>query len=109
MVDRSTDPDVFPSRDASSIDTSRIVRADYSDAAYAALAAEAQVEWRRQGPGDLGGEGRYTESGLVVVADVPSPVENKKTGMDYVRSSWRERRGLGSVRCRPGQQRPRAA
>jgi sarcosine oxidase/L-pipecolate oxidase len=62
VLDRS----LFPSPDGSSIDTSRIIRADYSDPAYANLAALAQREWRKQGKDDLGGEGRYTESGLIV-------------------------------------------
>lgn len=65
MLDRSH----FPSPDGSSIDISRIIRADYSDPAYAALASAAQQEWRKQGPADLGGEGRYTESGLVLVSN----------------------------------------
>jgi sarcosine oxidase/L-pipecolate oxidase len=72
----------FPSPDGSSIDTSRIIRADYSDPAYAALAAEAQKEWRKQGPGELGGDGRYFESGFVLVA------ESGDQGEDYVRHSW---------------------
>ena len=107
VVDRSTEPAVFPSRDASSIDTSRIIRADYADPAYAHLAAEALVHWRKRGDDDLGGQGRYSETGLVLVADgppIPSnadgsgggagdlpPVDaqpGKKTGMYYVRSSW---------------------
>lgn len=92
ILDRSdpSKPDVFPAHDAASIDTSRIVRADYSDPAYAALAAEAQVEWRKQAaPTDLGAQGRYNESGLVVVADTePDTASLEKTGMDYVRSSW---------------------
>ncbi|ERS99061.1 fructosyl amino acid oxidasesarcosine [Sporothrix schenckii 1099-18] len=102
----------FPARDAASIDTSRIIRADYADPAYAALADEAQVYWRgskRPGPGAvgagneddddyIGGGGRYTESGLVVVADAPDDAAaqkeqdpsrpKKKSGMDYVRESW---------------------
>ncbi|KAG0649829.1 L-pipecolate oxidase [Hyphodiscus hymeniophilus] len=77
VLDRSP----FPSPDGSSIDTSRIIRADYSDPAYASLAAAAQEEWRKQGPNDLGGEGRYTESGLVLVADRGAPGEH------YVRES----------------------
>ncbi|KAI9864339.1 MAG: hypothetical protein M1813_003259 [Trichoglossum hirsutum] len=59
------DKSPFPSPDGSSIDSSRIIRADYSDPAYASLAAEAQALWR----GNWGEEGRYSESGLVVVAD----------------------------------------
>ncbi|KAJ9151292.1 FAD dependent oxidoreductase [Pleurostoma richardsiae] len=107
VVDRSTEPAVFPSPDASSVDTSRIIRADYADPAYAALAAEAQVEWRKNGDNELGGQGRYSETGLVLVADKPPspsavgqtsasvgdlpPVQaqpSKKSGMDYVRASW---------------------
>ncbi|KAI9762109.1 MAG: hypothetical protein M4579_000589 [Chaenotheca gracillima] len=72
LLDRST----FPAPDSSSIDTSRIIRADYSDSAYARLAAEAQTLWR----GDWGREGRYEESGLVLTAD--------KGGEGYVRKSY---------------------
>ncbi|KAG4434928.1 hypothetical protein IFR05_009597 [Cadophora sp. M221] len=77
LIDRST----FPSPDGSSIDSSRIIRADYHDAAYAALAEAAQNIWRQQGPNDLGGEGRYTESGLVLVAN------KGEQGEEYVRGS----------------------
>ncbi len=55
----------FPAHDAASIDSSRIVRPDYPDAAYSQLAAEAQRYWR----GDFGAEGRYTEAGLCLVLD----------------------------------------
>ncbi len=78
VLDRSP----FPSSDGSSIDTSRIIRADYSSPAYASLAARAQKEWRKTGPSDLGGEGRYWESGLVLVADTG------RQGEQYVKSSW---------------------
>jgi len=78
VLDRS----LFPSSDGSSIDTSRIVRADYSSPAYASLAARAQTEWRKTGPGKLGGDGRYLESGLVLVADTG------RQGEEYVKSSW---------------------
>jgi len=98
VVDRSdpADPGAFPAPDAASVDTSRIVRADYADPAYAALGAEAQVQWRKQArPTDLGAQGRYHESGLVLVADpgparVPGEIVAKSDmrGMDYVRSSW---------------------
>lgn len=65
---------MFPAADGSSVDTSRIVRADYSDAAYAQLAAEAQRVWRGQVTDDvyggrLGADGRYRETGLVMVSD----------------------------------------
>ncbi|KAJ4418269.1 hypothetical protein N0V82_005660 [Gnomoniopsis sp. IMI 355080] len=95
VVDRSPTPGVFPARDASSIDTSRIIRADYADPAYAALADEAQAAWRKQDhPDDLGAEGRYSETGLMLVGDAAPETgrggqgKGKKTGLDYVRSSY---------------------
>lgn len=96
VVDRSPDPGVFPARDASSIDSSRIIRADYADPAYAALADQAQAAWRQQDhPDDLGAEGRYSETGLMLVGDAATTAEagqggneKVKTGLDYVRSSY---------------------
>lgn len=101
VVDRSPEPGVFPARDASSIDSSRIIRADYADPAYAALADEAQAVWRQQDhPDDLGAEGRYSETGLMLVGDAATVPEEtghgagqgekakKKSGLDYVRSSY---------------------
>lgn len=80
----------FPPGDCASVDSSRIIRADYSDSAYTALAAVAQQEWRKQGDADLGGQGRYSESGLVLTADHPKKMrEGKLTGMDYTRNSWK--------------------
>lgn len=90
VLDRSPAPGVFPSRDASSIDTSRIIRADYADPAYAALAAEAQELWRSPSS-DLGADGRYNEKGLMVVA------EDGKSGLKYVRSSWANVKSLAST------------
>ncbi|KAI9786656.1 MAG: hypothetical protein M1839_006207 [Geoglossum umbratile] len=83
VLDRSP----FPSPDGSSIDSSRIIRADYADPAYASLAAEAQALWR----GKWGEEGRYSESGLVMVAD-----EGKA---DYVQKSFENVRGLQDVKA----------
>ena len=48
-----------------SVDTSRIIRADYADPDTAALAREAQTLWR----GEWGAEQRYHESGLLLTAD----------------------------------------
>ncbi|KAK8037914.1 FAD dependent oxidoreductase [Apiospora phragmitis] len=85
---------VFPSRDASSIDSSRIIRADYADSAYAALASAAQYAWRQPGPDSIGGEGRYTETGFVLVADdEPVRVRNArglevKSGMGFARDAY---------------------
>ncbi|KAL2112194.1 hypothetical protein VUR80DRAFT_8354 [Thermomyces stellatus] len=84
LVDRVTadkDGDM-PSHDAASMDSSRIIRADYADAMYTRLAAEAQEEWRKQGDGELGGNGRYSESGLMVVG------EEGTNGLGYARESY---------------------
>ncbi|ROV90163.1 hypothetical protein VSDG_08765 [Cytospora chrysosperma] len=113
VIDRSS-PDkqqrpVFPSRDASSIDTSRIIRADYADPAYAALAADAQDIWRR--PDGPGGDGRYQETGLLFTADATAEAvggggsssstsgHNKKKsgGMGYARSSWENVKALAAA------------
>ncbi|TDZ51674.1 L-pipecolate oxidase [Colletotrichum trifolii] len=94
VLDRSTTPG--PSEDAASVDSSRIIRSDYADSAYAALAAEAQTEWRKTAnPTDLGGEGRYHQSGLTLIAD-PQPTSGpsapvkapKKSSLEYVRESY---------------------
>lgn len=84
MVDRLP----FPAPDASSIDASRIVRADYSDNAYSYLAMEAQTHWRGDHPNDyyggkIGANGRYNETGLVLVTGEEE--ENK----DYVEKSFK--------------------
>ncbi|KAI9825624.1 MAG: hypothetical protein M1832_000968 [Thelocarpon impressellum] len=79
LLDRAT----FPAPDASSVDSSRIIRADYSDPAYAALAAEAQTLWRTD---EWGGEGRYSESGLLLTAE--------NGGERYVRRSFENVRRL---------------
>lgn len=109
VVDRSDpgQPRAFPASDAASVDTSRIIRADYADPAYAALAAEAQLEWRRQDkPTDLGAQGRYHEAGLVLVGDAVPPAPSAVpladgpkptlTGMDYARESWANVQSLAS-------------
>ncbi|KAI1759246.1 putative fructosyl amino acid protein [Hypoxylon sp. FL1150] len=111
VLDRSPDPGVFPARDASSIDSSRIIRPDYADPAYAALASEAQAHWRQTDPDSLGGEGRYTESGLLLASDSGPMVreDGSPTGIAYAKKSWinalalaqREGRPLSTVRMLP--------
>ncbi|KAK2599617.1 hypothetical protein N8I77_011355 [Diaporthe amygdali] len=91
VLDRSPQPGVFPSRDASSIDTSRIIRADYADPAYAALAAEAQEIWRQ--PDGPGADGRYNETGLIITTNNTT---KKASGIDYARSSWDNVRALAA-------------
>ncbi|KAL1650429.1 hypothetical protein SLS58_001247 [Diplodia intermedia] len=61
LVDRLS----FPAGDSSSIDTSRIIRPDYADAPYSALAYVAQDLWRTT---EWGADGRYTETGLALTA-----------------------------------------
>ncbi|KAI0905400.1 FAD dependent oxidoreductase-domain-containing protein [Ustulina deusta] len=116
IIDRSPEPDVFPARDAASIDSSRIIRADYADAAYAELAAEAQAHWRRDidNPDSLGGDGRYNESGLLLAAEngddgATVRPDGHPTGLGYTKRSWvnamalahAEGRSLESVRLLP--------
>ncbi|KAH8194302.1 hypothetical protein TruAng_011525 [Truncatella angustata] len=81
----------FPSKDSSSIDSSRIVRADYADRAYAHLAAVAQEEWRKPGPNSWGGEGRYSETGFLICADKGAErrSDGTKTGLGYAKESYK--------------------
>ncbi|EKG20001.1 FAD dependent oxidoreductase [Macrophomina phaseolina MS6] len=73
VVDRQS----FPANDSSSIDTSRIIRPDYADPAYSALAYTAQDLWRTT---EWGASGRYTETGLALTADA--------SGSSYVDESF---------------------
>ncbi|KAL0934313.1 fructosyl-amino acid oxidase [Colletotrichum truncatum] len=94
LLDRSPVPG--PSEDAASVDSSRIIRSDYADPVYSRLAAKAQIEWRKTAnASDLGGEGRYRQSGMVLVADPaassPSatPADpSKKSSLEYVQQSY---------------------
>ncbi|KAJ5918945.1 hypothetical protein N7454_010089 [Penicillium verhagenii] len=54
----------IPNPHGSSVDTSRIVRADYAHSAYSKLAASAIQKWRST---SWGAEGRYTQTGLLLV------------------------------------------
>ncbi|KAI1104946.1 putative fructosyl amino acid protein [Jackrogersella minutella] len=103
VLDRSPDAGVFPARDAASVDSSRIVRADYADPDYAALASAAQAHWRQTGPGQLGGDGRYTESGFVLAADA-GPLareDGAPTGIAYAKKSWVNAMALAQAEGRP--------
>ena len=59
----------LPNPSGSSVDSSRIVRADYAHAPYARLALEAQLLWRDTSDDGWGGQGRYHEPGFVLTAD----------------------------------------
>ncbi|PFH57073.1 hypothetical protein XA68_15563 [Ophiocordyceps unilateralis] len=78
----------FPPADAASVDHSRLVRPDYADADYSALAMTAQKEWRKQGDEDLGGQQRYVESGLVLTADESRGGGYVTRALDQVRKRY---------------------
>ncbi|KAK2590372.1 hypothetical protein QQS21_011948 [Conoideocrella luteorostrata] len=98
----------FPPEDCASVDSSRIIRADYADSHYTALATEAQKEWRKQGKNDLGGQGRYTESGLILAAHHPTELKvGAKSGIYYTKESWKncveiaKKQGYSKDKIRP--------
>ncbi|KAL1971217.1 hypothetical protein VTN77DRAFT_169 [Rasamsonia byssochlamydoides] len=70
----------IPNPHGSSVDSSRIVRADYANPAYAKLAAEGIQRWRTT---DWGKEGRYTENGLVLVYPSGNTVAEQYTRASY--------------------------
>ncbi|EQL37386.1 hypothetical protein BDFG_01347 [Blastomyces dermatitidis ATCC 26199] len=69
----------IPNPQGSSVDSSRIVRADYAIEAYTTLAESALEKWRTT---DWGQEGRYTQNGLVLVSS------GDQFGREYVRESY---------------------
>ncbi|KKA28739.1 hypothetical protein TD95_004758 [Thielaviopsis punctulata] len=84
LIDRAP---TLPASDAASNDASRIVRADYADPAYARLCAEAMVHWRNQSDTGIGGNGRYTQSGMILLA-------NDNPQRDAARAASAKARGL---------------
>lgn len=62
------------------MDKSRIVRADYANQAYAKLAADAINRWRST---EWGREGRYTQSGLLLVYP-----EGDSNASEYAKKSY---------------------
>ncbi|KAJ6166707.1 hypothetical protein N7470_002154 [Penicillium chermesinum] len=76
----------IPNPHGSSVDTSRIVRADYANAAYAKLAATAIERWRGT---DWGREGRYTQAGLLLVYP-----ESSASAKEYARKSYENVRDI---------------
>ncbi|CAI7655707.1 unnamed protein product [Penicillium glandicola] len=70
----------IPNPHGSSVDTSRIVRADYANAAYSKLAAAAIDRWRST---DWGRDGRYTQNGLLLVYP-----EDSASAKEYARKSY---------------------
>ncbi|RPA93026.1 FAD dependent oxidoreductase [Choiromyces venosus 120613-1] len=80
------DKHAFPCPYTASIDSSRIVRADYADPAYSALGREALKQWA--------GHPAFHKTGLVVTADG----ENK-----YLKDSYNNVKSGGGVECLPGE------
>ncbi|EAW09589.1 NAD(P)/FAD-dependent oxidoreductase [Aspergillus clavatus NRRL 1] len=78
----------IPNPHGSSVDSSRIVRADYSHPVYAKLAAAAIDRWRNT---EWGTEGRYTQNGLLLVY---TPGNDK--AKDYATKSYQNVKGLES-------------
>lgn len=78
----------FPAQDGSSIDSSRIIRADYEDLVYARLMKEAMPYWK----GEFGEEGRFTQSGLCLVSNGKS--ESAETFLQGALSNVTEKLGL---------------
>ncbi|KAJ5728361.1 hypothetical protein N7493_004691 [Penicillium malachiteum] len=70
----------IPNPHGSSVDTSRIVRADYANSAYSKLGAAAIQKWRSTPWGE---EGRYTQNGLLLV--YPGDSASAK---EYARKSY---------------------
>lgn len=66
IVDAATQ---LPNPSGSSVDASRIIRADYGNYMYARMAAKAQVHWRDTSDEGWGGQGRYYEPGFLLTAD----------------------------------------
>ncbi|ODM19145.1 hypothetical protein SI65_05762 [Aspergillus cristatus] len=72
---------IIPNPEGSSVDTSRIVRADYSNPVYSKLGAAAIDRWRNT---EWGANGRYTQNGLILV--YPNGQGN---GRDYAMKSYK--------------------
>jgi sarcosine oxidase/L-pipecolate oxidase len=90
----------FPAPDAASIDSSRIVRPDYPDAAYSKLAGEAQKIWR----GEFGADGRYTEAGLCILMDDTADAEQGRKYMQGSLQNVKDKLGLKEGRREDGGQ-----
>ena len=86
---------ILPNPSGSSVDSSRIIRPDYPRLPYCRLATEAQVLWRDQSDDGWGGQGRYTESGLVSTADRE---DDDDTDVEGIRGRQCVKKALNNVR-----------
>ncbi|GIZ37423.1 hypothetical protein CKM354_000086900 [Cercospora kikuchii] len=78
----------FPAQDASSVDSSRIIRADYEDVLYAQLMEEAMPHWK----GEFGEEGRFSQSGLAIMSNGRN--ESAETFLEAALKNVTEKLGL---------------
>ncbi|KAK2750965.1 hypothetical protein FQN57_000040 [Myotisia sp. PD_48] len=78
----------IPNPEGSSVDSSRIIRADYADPAYSRLAESALQQWRTT---EWGCDGRYNQNGLVFVASQDG------TGQNYVKRSYENVKAINPV------------
>src|SRR5437879_1907558 len=76
----------IPNPHGSSVETSRIIRADYSNPAYAKLAAAGIKKWRST---EWGQEGRYTENGLALLY-----TEGNSDSENYTKKSYENVKSL---------------
>ncbi|OKL62782.1 hypothetical protein UA08_01588 [Talaromyces atroroseus] len=70
----------IPNPHGSSVDSSRIIRADYANPAYAKLAAAGIKKWRTT---EWGKDGRYTENGLALLYADDNPDSERYTRKSY--------------------------
>lgn len=61
--------ETLPNPHGSSVDSSRIIRADYAHKSYAKLASRAQERWRDTSDAAWGGGDRYHETGFVLTGN----------------------------------------
>ncbi|OJJ51466.1 hypothetical protein ASPZODRAFT_390186 [Penicilliopsis zonata CBS 506.65] len=79
----------IPNPHGSSVDTSRIIRADYAHPAYARLAGAAIDRWRHTAWGQ---EGRYTQNGLLLVYTTEGAPAS-----EYAKKSYENVKSLGDT------------
>lgn len=95
IVDAATQ---LPNPAGSSVDASRIIRADYGNSMYARLAAKAQQHWRDTSDEGWGGQGRYFEPGFLLTADSDETADYVKMSLinvkEIVEESTREVGGM---------------
>jgi sarcosine oxidase/L-pipecolate oxidase len=72
----------LPNPSGSSVDASRIIRADYANLPYAKLGLQAQRLWRDTSESGWGGQGRYHEPGWYVQNSLENVRKLAKSGLE---------------------------